>query len=473
MRLHLKKTIVLVTICLVLILWKKKPVYSKIIKVSAKDHCSLLNIKQFDPLIYKRKKWIKDKTREARRLHKHDGYDYITEVNNEFNKLRKEQAEIEKSLIENLCRLKNCVTTETGEGRGIVILVENVENVKNVLRLVKVLNTGLPIEFIVKSEIEGLKQYGKVIKTDGSLLSAAIYNTFDEFLIVSEHVLPFEIEQVFEFDRFKETGVYLFKSPTILSNRVTKFKPGFHESASLIKKLVSGKGYTSRFFDLQFSNIMDQHLIAMKKSKVVPGLKIAEYMSNQDLIKLRVSGSDLIWLGLEISGIKVPFNYNHAVATGIYIDGEICSSSHGQVSDNDDVTLLYVTTYQLENSFNSKFRFLLERYKIKKTAHVSIFDKATSIDRIDTSVYSKVIKNPLVIENLIKPPILSRKVYVHSFDEPDEAWMLQKNNFNIFPYYCVYESIGDPLKEGSRGLTVNVDEELQKRYEQIVNKWLE
>ena len=102
--------------------------------------------------------------------------------------------------------------------------------------------------------------------------------------------------------------------------------------------------------------------------------------------------------------------------------------------------------------------------------------------RIDSSIFEKIKTQPLKIETIIRPPTLIEPINVLGYNEPDQAWVHQDDFDRIgqngqgggqgHPFYCVYSSIGDPLKEGIRGLSINVEQSLQK-YKKLIEIWLQ
>ena len=91
---------------------------------------------------------------------------------------------------------------------------------------------------------------------------------------------------------------------------------------------------------------------------------------------------------------------------------------------------------------------------------------------------TKLTRNPLLIEHIIKPPALTSIVYVHSFEEPNEAWVeepklvSERMRHDGKKIYCAYDTVGNPLEEGVRGLTINVDDELIAKYDKITRAWM-
>lgn len=386
--------------------------------------------------------------------------------------------------------------------------------------------------------------------SDSSIITlSSIFTSFEEFIILNQHIIPLiELTKFFNNERYKLHGTYFFKSPSKLKYRTTKFNIGFHEIASFIKNQLipnkfdkqyfnlyqkgseNGDEVTiDRFFNYQFNNLIDSSLIIFNKSKTLSGLLISgnfEFLYHDDLFNIRINNTptktkmDYLWLGQYISGIneQIIFNFNYAIMAGILTPSqnlpkdlieclEICSSSWGQLSDIDDISLLYITSHQLQNWLNHQKFFeslLKDKYEFKFNELVDNFlitntntdtntntngntnDKDSTkltMGRIDSSIFEKIKTQPLKIETIIRPPTLIEPINVLGYNEPDQAWVHQDDFDRIgqngqgggqgHPFYCVYSSIGDPLKEGIRGLSINVEQSLQKKYKKLIEIWLQ
>ncbi|KAL6454604.1 MNT4 putative alpha-1 [Candida maltosa Xu316] len=554
-----------------------------------------------EPLVYKRKKWLKDRVRALRKEHKQDRdkYDFDAIAKSEFAQVSKNQSDYEHAMandfdnmriygkcftgelnldsrLERLCseyqkklypwmsgkwprfedsqkqqqiQPEGCMINQlakNNKGKGIVIPIlpngshNQINHVSRLIRVLRGLDNKLPIQIMyVKLSEKEKQQLMKVATSESQFprqdisfvnLSPAItipvnnnlmvslssiFSTFEEMVILGEHTIPLvNIESLFKTERYLSTGMFFFKPPSHLKDRVTKFNPGFHEVAEFIKSQLPPSnndvkyfGFQKRkddptidrFFKLQFNNIIDPSLILINKSKVLSGLLMATSFELYDYFKIRVSrdSSDHLWIGQLLSGTtdKVTFNFNYAVSPGIFTPAqnvpkdateaqEICSSSWGQVAEVDDISLIYVTSHQLENWLTNKQFFeslLRDKYLFKVEEEVdNIFDKGqdikTNMDRPNDSLFRKIQRNPLTIETFIKPPTLSSVIYVHSFNEPDQSWVIQKDFDNIkqgHPFYCVYDTVGNPLAEGVRGTSVNVNEDSQKKYLRLFDIWVQ
>ncbi|RLV95482.1 putative alpha-13-mannosyltransferase MNT4 [Spathaspora sp. JA1] len=348
-----------------------------------------------------------------------------------------------------------------------------------------------------------------------------LFNSFEEAIVITEHALPLlEKADYFQDHRYKETGLLFFKNPTILSKRPKRFNPGFHEVTSLVKSLLTPTDFdskyfglykrnedviaTNRFFQDSFQDILDPSIMIINKTKALSGLLISVNFQLQSTFNIRFpSGKnkltpDFIWISQEIAGNHnlIQFNDNQAVAAGIFTpkeilpkdvtqSQEICSSSWGQLSDSDDVSLLYVTSHQLQNWRNQggdHFQQLLkDKYKVITTEQVKNMFSENEQDKVDMDrenndiFEQKLTSNPMTIEGIIRPPTITQPIFVHGYNEPNEPWVLPKDFQQgiIHPYYCVYDIVGNPLKEGVRGMVSDIGGEMKARLKFLLDVWFE
>ncbi|KAI5968279.1 hypothetical protein CANMA_002495 [Candida margitis] len=544
-----------------------------------------------DPHVYKRKKWIRDRTREEKRKYKTSEWkdEYDKSIAQEFGNVAKVYSGLEKKMFDELGHMKvfgkcyasdanasgNCenvqqnlypwlsnqlpsVTNAEGEvalklkdthgcvtqslvasqGKGIVIPTKSkqVENVCRLLNSLIALENKLPIEiahlslsehdkasivaasrnstsFAQKISFVDLKSVLNVdkfaflrSKEDELFLYtlSLIFNSFSEVVLLSANAIPLSnLEILFQNGRYKSSGRFFFRSRPHLDRE--KFNPGFHEITSLVKHHLQPNAdeikffnmtnsdssmATSRFYKDSFRNIIDESVIVMNKVKNLSGLLITINLQFYNVLKIRLTRKsmfDLIWIGQEISGQEVIFNNNYPVMAGIYTPdqnlprdaqttNEICSASFAQLSEIDDISLLYITSDQLQNwlKYSNSMKSIFEqKYSTKYTEMVdNLFDPTdpnkTEMKRVDYTEVQKVLRNPLAIEHIIKPPTLTSIVYVHHFEEPNEAWVEQtkliseRMRHGSKKYYCAYDTVGNPMEEGVRGLTINVDDDLTK-----------
>ncbi|EGW34158.1 uncharacterized protein SPAPADRAFT_148647 [Spathaspora passalidarum NRRL Y-27907] len=348
-----------------------------------------------------------------------------------------------------------------------------------------------------------------------------IFNSFEEAIIMTEHALPLlEKADYFNDQRYKETGLLFFKSPTIYSKRPKRFPPGFHEVTSLVKQFLTPNDFdnhyfglfkrddeslaTGRFFLDNFQDILDPSIMAINKNIAFSGLLISANFQLHNTLTIRfktknnIFTPDFIWVSQEMAGNhnSISFNHNQAVAAGIFTppsnlpkdvtqSQEICSSSWGQLSDDDDVSLLYVTSHQLQNWRNEggeHFKELLkDKYKVTSTEMVkNMFNNdennKVEMERENNEIFdNKLTSNPMTIEAIIRPPTINSPVYVHGYNEPSEAWV-EPEGFQegiLHPYYCVYDTVGNPLREGVRGTIVNIGDEMKARLKFLLDVWFE
>lgn len=594
--------------------WTAPTKAQRVMTLPLKDRCDLyfnsaqdvefdLNFwKSFkpDPRVYKRKKWIRDRTRLEKRKYKKTSEwkeEYDKEIAREFTSIAKEYSDLEKKMFNELGHMKifgKCYGTEVNssakcedlqlklypwltnkpplvtnadgevkqndfqgcitqslignKGKGIVIPTQpkQVDNICRLLNSLIVLENKLPVEiaYLSLSEDEKSKivnaarnsttfvqqisfvdmtpslQLGKFpfLKSDANelLLStfSLIFNSFAEVVLLTGDAIPLnDLERLFQNPRYKSSGRFFFRSRPYLDRE--KFTPGFHEVASLVKHhlqpTIQERDFfnlqmpvltiaTARFFQHHSKNIIDPSLVLANKSSCLSGHLITINMHFYNILKLRLTHSsmyDLIWIGQGLSGQEVTFNNNYPVMAGIYTPEEniprdakqtyeICSSSMAQLSEANDVSLLYITSDQLQNWLrytNSMTSVFEQKYVTKYTEMVAnLFDandpNKTEMVRVNYDQVTKLTRNPLLIEHIIKPPALTSIVYVHSFEEPNEAWVeepklvSERMRHDGKKIYCAYDTVGNPLEEGVRGLTINVDDELIAKYDKITRAWM-
>nr|WOG36203.1 uncharacterized protein [Candida metapsilosis] len=549
-----------------------------------------------DPHVYKRRKWIRDRTRSEKRKYKKTAdwkEEYDRQIALEFATVAKEYSGLEHRMFDEVGHMKvfgkcfagevnngNCekpqqklypwltnklplVTTVDGEvkskqvegcvtqslvaneGQGIVIPTQS-KHVDNVCRLMNsliALENKLPIEiahlslseeerakivsaarnsttftqkvsFIDLKPTLQLEKFPFFSKMDGILPTLSlIFNSFAEVVLLSENTIPLNnLETLFQNSRYKSSGRFFFRARPYLERE--KFNPGFHEITSLMKHHLSPSSdevkffnlsnpdsslATSRFYKHSFRNIIDTNVIVMKKSKSLSGLLITINLHFYNVLKFRLTDKsmpDLIWIGQEVSGQEITFNNHYPVMAGIYTpeqnlprdakhSNEICSSSMAQLSDVDDLSLLYITSDQLKNSlkYSDSVKHVFEqKYVTKYTELVdNLFDpndhEKTEMSRVNYNEVTKLSRNPLLIEHIIIPPTLTSVVYVHHFEEPNEAWVDQINlvsermRHDGRRYFCAYDAVGNPMDEGVKGFTINLDDETFAKYDKITRAW--
>ncbi|KAG7664308.1 uncharacterized protein J8A68_002166 [[Candida] subhashii] len=349
-----------------------------------------------------------------------------------------------------------------------------------------------------------------------------IFNSFEEVIVLSQDSIPLlDPIEYFDDQRYKETGMLFFRSPSHYSDRPKRFQPGFHEVTNLIRSKLTPSDFdtryfnihprkddtatTGRFFDDSFQNILDPSLIIINKSKNLNGLLLSANLQLYNIPAIRLTtetnklSPDFIWIGQELAGTNdhISFNHNFAVSAGLLTpesnlpkdvtqSSEICSSSWGQLSDADDVTLISMTSHQLQNWIydeapSNHFHTLLkDKYKTTFVENVkNPFNKnedtQMDLEKENNEIFdTKISLNPLMVENIIRPPTIVSPIYVHGYDEPSDAWV-QQPDFTalIHPYYCTYDVIGKPPKEGARGMVINVGEEMRERLYFVFDLWLE
>lgn len=371
------------------------------------------------------------------------------------------------------------------------------------------------IKFINVTELIA-DQYHDKVNANFLYSLSLIFNTFEDVILLHHQTIPLiNLETLFDNKDYLQTGNLLFKNPTILSTKPRKLKNGYNQVNLLLQSLLphekdeqffnlikSTSSSTNRLLHQGFQKLVDPSMMIINKSKWLHGLLIATNLQFINLLNGRFYNfqtelnPDFICLGQEISGLyPVNFNTNYAIASGVLTprksqdksfinqSEEICSSSWGQLYDEDDLTLLYVTSHQLENSkwHDKLFTSALERkYSYYESQIVdNIFDrdsnKKQTLGSINNDLYtSKLRDNPLYIEAIIKPPTLQAPVEVGEIKEPVKAWILQEGFVKDLghPYYCAYNIVGN-LEEGKVGSMITYNQRIQNKFRFIIDFWLQ
>ncbi|CAK9437267.1 uncharacterized protein LODBEIA_P16450 [Lodderomyces beijingensis] len=594
--------------------WAVKDKVQKISERSLSEKCNLYleEIQDFhvdldtwtslkiDPLVYKEKKWTKERLRAEKKKYKRKDWkkEYEEEITREFAEASSLYANYENRIFDevnhmrvygkcvpeisdSLCHkfqkqlypwmldlpkvkdaqgivvktqkkkknnsnslVSKCLINqllETDDSQGIIIPILNGEtrrsvgNIERALKSLRYLGSKLPVAItftalpeeekkrLVNAATVDADQYSPmqlyfvdlspVTKYDLDITTLSLsFSPFEDTVLLSEHsILLTEPQNLFNAVKYKSGGAYFFKHPSIL-NKV-KATPGFYEIGHFVKNIISPSGgdleyfnlqrqtscASRRYFDEDFKTAIDANLMVVNKRKALNGLLMSLSLEFYKVLNLRLKKPDTIWIGQELAGTNVAFHHNYPVMAGVYspqADSEICSASYAQLSDTDDVTLISTTSHQLQNWLRNNYSFKAafdKKYVRKYTEYVdNIFvtlptsstltlgaaAAKTSMDRLDYTLFKKLLKNPSLIENVIIPPILKTKVNVKTFEEQSEAWIEQKDHISerakqaSHKYYCAYSTVGDPLDGGDRGLTINVSRQKQEFYSNVTAVWL-
>lgn len=347
---------------------------------------------------------------------------------------------------------------------------------------------------------------------------STIFNTFEEAIVISPHAIPLVEDlsaHLFEVDSYKQSGHLFFKLPSKLSYRLSRFPSGYHEVNSFIMKHLMPSEMdeklfklarrqpnaptTKRVFDDYYQRLLDPSLVIINKSKVMSGLVIAQNLLLQEEIRIRFEfinyeiAPEMLWLGQEIAGTldHVNFNFNYGVSVGMLtpelnkklsemqLSKELCSSSWGQISDKDDILLLYVTSYQIENWRDVGYKFqsaLEEKFVVMELKVVeNMLDKSAGKLTIKTpnkKLFEILQYQPLYFDTIMRPPMIHQGVYVDGAKEPNFAWKESGHDIgdDAFKYWCTYDVIGSH-NSGVRGVIVSLNEKKVVEYKSLLDMW--
>lgn len=344
-----------------------------------------------------------------------------------------------------------------------------------------------------------------------------LFNTFEEAIIMSPHAIPLVKDissHLFDLDSYKQRGHMFFKLPSKLSYRLEHFPSGYHEINSYIMnhlmpsdtdekyfkvfKRQHNAPTTKRVFDDFFQRLLDPSLVVFNKSKAMSGVLISQNLMFHEEIRARFDidllgiAPEFLWLGQELAGTfdQTSFNYNFGVSVGMLtpalnkmlsemqLSQELCSSSWGQVSDKDDILLLYVTSYQIENWRDVGYKFqsaLEEKFIVMELKLVeNVMDKTGDKVTIKTEnkrLFKRLQQQPLYIDTYMRPPLLFQGVYVKDVREPNFAWKQSEHDIGDgYEYWCTYDVIGSH-NSGVRGIIVPLNEKKVLEYKSLLDMW--
>lgn len=342
------------------------------------------------------------------------------------------------------------------------------------------------------------------------LLLATIFNSFEEFLLLTSDAIPL----MEKFDRFlfkqqtyREKGIKLFKLPSHLQLKKRKFEPGYHELSNLIKahlmpsnddarffglnKRKGNSHNTNRFLDEGFMSLIDPTMLVINKPKVLSGLLLSCSLQYYKILtsRLDVPGKKLngeyIWLGQEISGVSstVNFNHNFGVVAGVTTppetvpdtlvtySQEMCSASWGQLDDTDDYSLIYVTSHQLEKWFTNGKTFE-EALKQKYPTASEGLASGTQAASETSAVAENARIRPLNIEAILNPPVVKKLVPSDDEKEPKQAWVpTEAFGGNGPTWWCAYSIVGG-VNSGYLGKFIHFNDIVKAKYRFIIDVWL-
>lgn len=327
---------------------------------------------------------------------------------------------------------------------------------------------------------------------------APLFSSFERAIVLSTQTIPLfqDLSHVLQDSDVEQFGVKFFKSRAIYEQKLTKYPPGYFETNELVNGMADVNNNDTEFFGLRrarnvyskrvrhesYTKLLDTSMFVIDKLKALPGLLISAALHYYPVINSKydfLAGNfEALWLGQELAGTLeyVPFNSHFAVSPGILTppenvevgipSKELCSSSWAQLSDKDDINLLYVTTHQIENRVLPEFDNALKRKFLIKTNPSDPTDST-----VDDSIHTnKLKKNPLRLESYLRPVAVDERQF-----NRDGFVELPWNRKGLFgsldDYWCAYDIVGStelPL----RGLVIDINEDQQVWYNSLIEIWL-
>lgn len=259
-------------------------------------------------------------------------------------------------------------------GQGIVIGIHD-KDVNYATRLLKVLNhleNDLPIQFVhegdlseqsvqaleaaavlttgsISQKVEFIsirpaitRGYQSIFKGYNNKWFAALFNTFEEIILMDADAVPFvKPLEFFKLDGYKKTGAYFFRdrelSESLTQNQVDFFTSMIPKTASAFGFKVDEKKLNNNFFNYNSKHVMESGVVVMDRRTHLLGLLVSlslQYWFQSG--RIMYGDKDLFWLGQLISGnSNFHFNEHAAAAIGeLEDDKSLCSAQLGHLSED-------------------------------------------------------------------------------------------------------------------------------------------
>lgn len=331
-----------------------------------------------------------------------------------------------------------------------------------------------------------------------------LFNSFEEMIVLSVHTIPLleNLQSLFDGEEYQQTGTFFFKQRSLLSFRPHKFPPGFFEVNTLVNEYGSPLGDDNKYFQLGrtesvstkrvrekgFSKLLDPSMVVLNKRKTLGGLLLASSLPFYKFLlpKYDVTSfnPDLLWLGIEMAAGKVHFNRHHAAAPGVLTppentpmestSKELCSSSWAQLHEDNDFTLIYVTSHQLENRVLPDFApAVIDKVSIKsKEGDKKMGENGDNSKATDEQLAQQTLKkNLLYIKSVLQPAVIDQQVDIYKNNEPVSAWSHVEGFGSSNDFWCAYNVVGD-VSRPVRGLVIDYNPKIIARTLFLVDMWL-
>lgn len=324
-----------------------------------------------------------------------------------------------------------------------------------------------------------------------------LFSSFERAIVLSTQTIPLtgDLSALLSDPDLKQFGVKFFKSRAVFEQRLSRYPGGYFETNDLINGMAdvgtnetnlfglkrARNTYTKRVKHESYPQLIDTSMFIVDKLKALPGLLISTALQYYPVISSKYdfleNNFESLWLGQELTGNieYVPFNAHFASVAGILTPPEnvqlgiptkeLCSSSWAQVSDKDDINLLYVTTHQIENRVLPEFDIALrEKYLIKVS-------KDPTDPEVDDTIHKTFLKkNPLRLETVLRPVAVDTRQF-NKEGFPELPWNRKGLFGSLDDYWCAYDILGStnlPL----RGLVTEIVEPKKTWYNVLIEIWL-
>lgn len=327
------------------------------------------------------------------------------------------------------------------------------------------------------------------------LALSAIFNSFDEMMLISPKTIPLkkDLEGLFENHMYKEHGTLFFKQKSLISFKPQKAPAGAFDAKDLINNYAGVNNFDKQLFGLEepqitetnvirhkgYTTLIDLSLMIINKTKALAGLLISSALPFYGALSATYDFSEkfnpeLMWLGQELSGSvrRVNFNPNDAVAAGVLTPAEnvppespsqeLCSSSWAQLYD-DGHTLVYVTSHQLDNRVLESFT-----HEVKKKYAVRGNEKD---QKDEYTAHPKIERNILAIESVLLPAKFE-EVQFNLHGQQSASWR-QLDSFGLVnDYWCAYDVVGGSDQQ-NRGIIIDYGKRAISLYQYLLDIWWE
>lgn len=423
-----------------------------------------------------------------------------------------------KRLLKTFSSLKNTLPIQ------ILYINDDVGFKKSIIKVAKESNQVVwfvDLQPVIASSL--IKNKNDIVNSPNFILGlSTIFHSFEDAVILSYQAIPLLEDfanKLFESETYLHYGLRFFKKPSYQTLKRTKFPDGFFEVTNLIKTQLMPNKHDSNVFGMfqrlemisstkrvledTFQEYIDPNMMVINKVKAMSGLLIGCNLQFYRMFNIRfdeqwpVRQPEFLWLGQEIAGTneKVNFNAYHGTAVGVLTpeskkpmkvvttSEELCSSSWGQVDENDAFTLLYITSHQAENWKSiKKFQLdLEEKFGIPTTKEIeNNMDTSgdergmlTITDNNNELFRNTFEKNVLTVNDVMIPATVNKNAGEMNSIEPSFAWLQQKEfgaGGNM--YWCCYNVVGK-VGIGKEGMIIKYGEQDRERMNGITSVWME